>query len=102
MIPPCPLTPETPAPDPVDTACRLFDRAVAAHARGRLTPAVRLGRQALRLLVAAEGPDHPDVANVLNTLGQAAADAGDLPRAGRLFRRSVRLMGQAGGVIVND
>jgi hypothetical protein len=25
VIPPRPLTPETPPPDPVDTACRLFD-----------------------------------------------------------------------------
>jgi UDP:flavonoid glycosyltransferase YjiC (YdhE family) len=39
----------TPRPlDPVDAACRLFDRAVAAHDRGRLARTIRLCRQALR------------------------------------------------------
>src|SRR6516165_4334078 len=63
--------------DPLDTACCMFDRAVAALASGRLARTIRLSRQALRLLVAAEGPDHPDVANVLNTLGEALTERGD-------------------------
>ena len=65
--------------------------------RGRLARAIRLCRQALRLLVATEGPDHPDVANVLNTLGQAVTEHGDYALAERLLRRSVRITRQTGG-----
>ena len=59
--------------------------------------AIRLCRQALRLLVAAEGPDHPDVAHVLNTFGQAVTEHGDFALAERPLRRSVRITRQTGG-----
>ncbi|MBV9122769.1 MAG: tetratricopeptide repeat protein, partial [Planctomycetes bacterium] len=99
---PCHSAPQSaPAPgDPVAAACHLFDRAVACHEQGRLARAIRLARQALRLLSAAEGPDHPDVANVLNTLGQALADRGDFARAERVLRRAVRILGRTSGDVL--
>src|SRR5262249_22939860 len=68
--------------DPVDRACHLHDRAAAD----------RPCRQALRLLLANVGPDHPDVANVLNTLGRIRQDLGHDAAAARLFRQSARIM----------
>src|SRR5262249_32271867 len=49
-------------------------------------------RQALHILEQAVGPDHPDVANVLNTLGQIIEEQGDYAEAESLYRRSVRIM----------
>src|SRR5581483_7170569 len=63
--------------DPVDRACRLHDRAVAVREAGQPDRAARPCRRALRLLVTAVGPEHPDVANVLNTLGGICQDRGD-------------------------
>src|SRR5206468_2648727 len=90
--PMAPATNACPSRDPVDRACRLHDRAVAAREAERLAQAVRPCRRALRLLRSALGPDHPDVANVLNTLGRIRQDQGDYAAAVRLFRRSARIM----------
>src|SRR5262245_52754287 len=60
--------------DPVAVACRLHDRALACRAQGRPQKAEPLCRQALHLLEETVGPDHPDVANVLNTLGSIHLD----------------------------
>jgi len=59
--------------------------AVAAHAQGQYTTALALGQQALTLLEHAEGPHHPDVANVLTTLaGTQAAFCPPSPAASLL------------------
>jgi tetratricopeptide (TPR) repeat protein len=43
------------------------------------------------------GPDHPDVANILNNLAGIYADQGDYTEAARLAQRSVTIMEQTTG-----
>ncbi|HLJ97817.1 MAG TPA: tetratricopeptide repeat protein [Gemmataceae bacterium] len=54
-------------------------------------------RQARRLLESAAGPDHPDVAKVLNTLGSLCEDRGDDAEAEQLYQRSVQIMAKTRG-----
>ena len=56
------------ASDPIDLACRLNDEAVSCYNEGQNKKAERLFRRAISLLEEAEGPDSPDVANVINSL----------------------------------
>ena len=46
-----------------------------------------LARQALAAFEAETGPDHPDIANILNTLAGVHEDRGDYAEAERLYQR---------------
>src|SRR5262245_44667419 len=83
--------------DPVDEAVRLHDLAVSRRAAGKLQEAVPLCRQALAVFESEAGPDHPDVANILNTLAGIYEDLGDSAEAERLAQRSVAMMEEATG-----
>ena len=82
----------TASPGPITTAGHLHDEAVRRREQGQSRPAVPLCRRALRLLERHCGPDHPDVANVLNTLGTISLDLDHTTTAVRCFRRTARIM----------
>jgi tetratricopeptide (TPR) repeat protein len=68
-----------------------------ARAEGKHARATSLSLRALRLLEKAEGSDHPDVANVLNTLAGVHEDQSEYPEAERLYQRAVKIMENAVG-----
>src|ERR1044071_3012355 len=78
--------------DPVDRACRWHDEATACRDQGIYRQAQRLGEKALALLERELGPDHPDVANVLNHLGRVQSDLGNYSGAAQLHQRAVGIM----------
>jgi kinesin light chain len=78
--------------DPVDAACRLHEAAVAYRGAGRLGRAQAACRRSLALLEQAVGPDHLDVANVLNTLVMVLHDCDRYDEAEALARCSVGIM----------
>lgn len=78
--------------DALEDASRLHDHAVAARARGECAAAAARARAALALFEQALGPDHPDVANVLNTLAGSYEDQGEYAQAEQLNQRSVAVM----------
>src|SRR5262245_59301218 len=84
----------TASADPIATASRLHDAAVRRREQGQPRQAAPLCRRALRLLERHCGPDHPDVANVLNTLGSISLDLDHTTTASRCFRRATRIMRQ--------
>jgi tetratricopeptide (TPR) repeat protein len=83
--------------DLIAVACRLHARALRHHERGRPHRAKLLCRRALRRLVRACGPNHPDVANVQSALGNILLDLGRTGEAARCFHRAVRMLRPLGG-----
>src|SRR5690242_11654727 len=83
--------------DPIATAVRLHDRALAARDAERPQDAADLAARSLRILEREMGPDAPDVANVLNAAGRIQQDLGEYRAAEALFRRSVAIMQDLGG-----
>src|SRR5262249_6776795 len=75
-----------------DEAVALHDQAAALRDRGEPGRAEALCRQALQLLTEADGPDHPDVANVLNTLCLILLDLARYPEAEEAARRAAGVM----------
>ena len=53
--------------------------------------------RSLRILERESGPDHPDVANVLNTYGDIHLDLSRYTEAESFFRRSVRITADLSG-----
>ena len=78
--------------DSADVAVALHDRAVAFYAGGERDKARATCRRALRLMERAVGPDHPDVAAILNSLAAIALDRAEYAEAEALFGRSARIM----------
>jgi hypothetical protein len=91
--------PGWPAPPPgsVEEACRLHERAVALREHGQHAEAATCARYALASFEREYGPDHPDVANILNNLAGIYADQGYYTEAARLAQRSVTIMEQTTG-----
>jgi tetratricopeptide (TPR) repeat protein len=85
--------------DTVKAANRYHDRAIACHQQCEHRKARLLCLRALAFLEEGVGRNHPDVANVLNTLGQIVEEQGDYGAALELYGRSVRIMsrGRNGG-----
>jgi hypothetical protein len=52
----------------VEEACQLHERAVALREQGQLAEAAMCAQHALATFEREYGPDHPDVANILNNL----------------------------------
>lgn len=77
--------------DAIETAVRLHGEALEALDRAEFTRAGTLAAEALALFERESGPDHPDVANVLNCLARAAEGAADYARALACARRSVEI-----------
>ena len=70
-------------------ARRLARLAIVEHMNHGLTTAKELEERALALLETAMGPDHPEVANLLNALGLVQYDLGAYPEARALFERAL-------------
>jgi hypothetical protein len=82
----------SPRRDPVGVACRLHAAAVTRREQGRFKAAQSACRRSLRILEQTVGTDHPDVANVLNSLAGIVQDLGEYARAEAVSRRSVGVM----------
>lgn len=78
--------------DPTEEASRLHDLAGAWRAQGQYAAALASSQHALMLCEQEVGLDHPDVANVLNTLTGIYEDQGNHAETERLYQRSVVLM----------
>src|SRR5262245_28705507 len=81
------------APDLLDAACRLHDRALTWRDQGHCVRAAAAARRALALAERAVSPDHPDVANILINLAGIAEAQGDYA----LAERAVAIMAQIAG-----
>ena len=86
-----------PPPVSVEEACQLHERAVALREHGQHAEAATCARHALASFERECGPDHPDVANILNNLAGICTDQGDYAEAARLAQRAVAIMEQATG-----
>src|SRR5215510_785361 len=78
--------------EPLEEACRLHDLAVSFRAQGQYAEALASSQQALAVFEREVGPDHPDVANVLNNLAGIHQDQGEYTEAERLYRRSGEIL----------
>jgi tetratricopeptide (TPR) repeat protein len=72
----------------VEWAIKLQEQAWNLQAAGRLEDAVIACREALRLVEESEGPDSPDVANLLNDLADIEAERQEFPTALALAERA--------------
>jgi Tetratricopeptide repeat len=68
---------QTPPLVSIEEACQLHERAVALREQGQHAEAARCARHALAAFERECGPDHPDVANILNNLAGICEDQGD-------------------------
>lgn len=75
----------------IEEAVRLHDEASSFAAAGVLNSARALFELSVVTFEESVGPDHPDVANVLNGLGQVAQRQNDFGLARRCFRRAWRI-----------
>jgi CHAT domain-containing protein/Tfp pilus assembly protein PilF len=91
--------PDTAAPeDP--TLRRAWELKVAAQGdlrKGRYRDAVPKAREALALREQARGPDHAEVADVLELVGQLLQQTGDLPASRAAYERALRIREQTSG-----
>ena len=78
--------------DPTDEACRLHEMAVSCRAEGKLDRAESLALRSLKIFQKACGPNHPDIANVLNNLAGVYQDRSEHKQAVKLYQRSVKIM----------
>ena len=76
----------------MEEASRLHDLAVSWRAQGQYAAALASSQQALALCEQEVGPDHPDVANILNTLAGTYEDQDNYAEAEQLYQRSVAIM----------
>lgn len=86
-----------PSEDPVDSAVRQHAEALEALEKGDFEDARALASNALALLERESGPDHPDVANVLNCLARVDEACADYAQAHERARRSVEIMSRVRG-----
>jgi tetratricopeptide (TPR) repeat protein len=83
--------------DPLEKASELHDLAVSLRAQDQYAAAMAASRQALAVFEREVGPDHPDVANILNTLAGLHQDQGEYGQAEQLLQRSVALLARVPG-----
>jgi len=80
----------------VERAIELQERAWGFQAEGKLEDALLASRQALRLMEESEGPDSPDVANLLNDLADIETERQDFPAALALAERAQAVISHLG------
>jgi tetratricopeptide (TPR) repeat protein len=78
--------------DRVDEAIRWLDTSSEHREGRRLAPALADARQALAILEAECGPEHPDVANALLAVGRCHEDATAYDQAELCYRRAAAIM----------
>ena len=76
----------------IEKAISLHDHATVALERGELDAARDLASEALELFERESGPDHPDVANVLNCLARIHDAGAEYDAAEACSRRAVEIM----------
>ena len=69
----------------LDVAMSLNNLAMLLHTEGKYAEAEPLHRRALAMREKALGPEHPDVAQSLNNLANAAMRRASMPRPSRCF-----------------
>jgi tetratricopeptide (TPR) repeat protein len=78
---------------------RLLDRsAIYLHARGQYQQARPIADQAATLTESSAGPEHPDLADRLDTLGRVLRELGDYSEARALFERALTIHQTTSGV----
>jgi hypothetical protein len=81
--------------DPVALAVQLHDQAVAYCGQGNLARARPLCLRSIKILESALGPKHPDVANVIHTLGTTYQLDDRHSDAEHLYLRALRIVENA-------
>ena len=77
--------------DPLTLADSLYRLAILRRQQGESAEAEQLYRRALEIRERQQGPDHPDVAIVLNNLGVLQATEGDSDAAQALLERALSI-----------
>ena len=80
----------------VERAIELQEQAWNFQAEGKLEDALLSSREALRLMEESEGPDSPDVVNLLNDLADIETDRQDFPAALALAERAQAIADRLG------
>ena len=80
----------------IERAIELQERAWGFQAEGRLGDARQTCTEALRLMEESEGPDSPDVANLLNDLADIETERQDFPVALALAERAQAVISNLG------
>ncbi len=80
-------------------AVALHDQAVALQAQGRHAEAEVCCRRSLSILQETDGPEHPDVANVMNTLASLCAGQGRPTEAEEHAIRALAMMEKLADVV---
>src|SRR5215216_5237562 len=86
-------------PESIERAIQLHDEALAFQAAGQHGEAESRCHSAIGILEAIDGPDSPDVANVLNTLAESLEAQGKYREAEEQARRAISILDTLGGVV---
>ena len=89
------MTPSARKSDPVALAIQLHDQALAYCGQGKPTRARPLCLRSIKILESSLGPKHPDVANVIHTLGDTYERVERYSDAERLYLRALRIVDKA-------
>ena len=89
------MTPTARKSDPVALAVSLHDQAVAYCGQGKLARARPLCIRSIKILKTALGTKHPDVANVIHTLGDTYQREDRFDDAERLYLRALGIVEKA-------
>src|SRR5262245_45216642 len=88
---------DMPATAQRDEAAALTEKVTELYRAGKFSEAIPLARRALALLEKQLGPDHPDVAQLLNNLAELYRNQGRYADAEPLYRRALAIREKALG-----
>src|SRR5205823_2301387 len=78
--------------DPLEPAIKLHDRAILYRDQRKYGRALTACRKSLRRFENALGTKHPDVANIVDTLGSIRENRGAYAEAERLYKRALAIL----------
>ena len=88
---------ETMTAEDAEEITRLLDEAIELHLHGRSHKAIVKERRVLEIYERIFGPTSPDVAAVLNIIGETARQNGDLALADQMFQRALAIYKKSHG-----